>query len=156
DVARIAPFDKIKTGDQLRARGAKNTDGTELTADEVVSGTFRNLAGQITAVDSAANTLTLKDSISKQTVVVRVTHDAQLRKLPPEFAQRIALRLKAAMGAGIPGASAAVGSNSQPARDQASGQFPEGGGAGGMGTRPGGPPDIQQILNRMPPTTLND
>src|SRR5580692_1842321 len=78
DDAKIAPLDQIKVGDQLRARGSKNEDGTELNAEEVVSGTFRNLAGQITAVDSAANTLTLKDAISKQTVVVKVTGDAQL------------------------------------------------------------------------------
>jgi hypothetical protein len=154
DDAKVAPLDQIKVGDQLRARGTKNADATELAAEEVVSGTFRNLAGQITAVDSAANTLTLKDALSKQTVVVRVTGDAQLRKLPPEFAQRIAMRLKGGMAAGIPGAGAAVGGGDQP-RGQGAGQFP-GAGSGGMGGRSGGPPDIQQILNRMPPASLAD
>jgi hypothetical protein len=160
DDARTAPLDQIKVGDQLRARGNKNADGTELTAEEVVSGTFRNLAGQITAVDSAAKTLTLKDALSKQNVVVKVSEDAQLRKLPPEFAQRIAMRLKGGMAAGIPGAGAAVSGGERP-RGQGAGQFPGGGagggmGAGGMGGRSGGPPDIQQILNRMPPASLGD
>jgi len=156
DEAHVAPIDEIKVGDQLRARGTRNADGTELTADEVVSGTFRNLAGQIAAVDAGTNTLTLKDAISKQSVLVKVTSDAQLRKLPPEFAQRIAMRLKSGMASGIPGASAAVGGTSSPAqRGQGSGkgQFPEG---GGMGGRNAGPPDIQQILNRMPPASLSD
>jgi len=154
DEAHVAPLDQIKVGDQLRARGTKNADATELTAEEVVSGTFRNLAGQIAAVDLAANTLTLKDAISKQSVVVKVTADAQLRKLPPEFAQRIAMRLKGGMAAGIPGASAAMGGDdSQSSRRQASGQFP--GGTGGTG-RSGGPADIQQILNRIPPASLTD
>ncbi len=154
DEAHVAPLDQIKVGDQLRARGTKNADATELTAEEVVSGTFRNLAGQIAAVDPAANTLTLKDAISKQSVVVKVTPDAQLRKLPPEFAQRIAMRLKGGMAAGIPGASAAMGGDdSQSSRRQASGQFP--GGTGGTG-RSGGPADIQQILNRIPPASLTD
>jgi hypothetical protein len=114
DDAKVAPIDQIKAGDQLRARGTKNEDGSELAADEVVSGTFRNLAGTITAVDSAANTLTLKDVLSKQSVVVKITPDAQLRKLPAEFAQRIAMRLKGAAAAGIPGAAAAgiVGTSS--------------------------------------------
>ena len=150
DDAKLAPLEQIKMGDQLRARGTKNGDGTELDAQEVVSGTFRNLAGQITATDTAANTLTLKDAISKQTVVVRVSEDAQLRKIPPEFAQRIAMRLKAAMAGGIPGAAAAVGGGEGP-RGQGGGQFP-GGGGGGMGGR--GPADFQQILNRMPPASL--
>ena len=154
DDAKVAPLDQIKVGDQLRARGSKNADATELAAEEVVSGTFRNLAGQMTAVDPAANTLTLKDALSKQTVVVRVTGDAQLRKLPPEFAQRIAMRLKGGMAAGIPGAGAAVGGGDRP-RGQGAGQFP-GAGGGGMGGRGGGPPDIQQILNRMPPASLTD
>jgi co-chaperonin GroES (HSP10) len=151
DDAKVAPLEQIKTGDQLRARGTKNGDGTELDAQEVVSGTFRNLAGQITATDTAANTLTLKDAISKQTVVVRVSGDAQLRKIPPEFAQRIGMRLKAAMAGGIPGAAAAVGGGEQP-RGQG-GQVP-GGGGGGMGGR--GPADFQQMLNRMPPASLTD
>jgi co-chaperonin GroES (HSP10) len=154
DDAKVAPLDQIKVGDQLRARGTRNADATELAAEEVVSGTFRNLAGQITAVDPAANTLTLKDALSKQSVVVRVTGDAQLRKLPPEFAQRIAMRLKGGMAAGIPGAGAALGGGDRP-RGQGAGQFP-GAGGGGMGGRGGGSPDIQQILNRMPPASLTD
>jgi co-chaperonin GroES (HSP10) len=154
DDARVAPLDQIRVGDQLRARGTKNSDGTELDAQEVVSGTFRNLAGQITAIDSAANTLTLKDAISKQTVVVRVTGDAQLRKVPPEFAQRIAMRLKSGMAGGIPGAGEAVGGGERT-RGQGGRQFP-GGGGGGMGGRGGGPPDFQQMLNRMPPASLTD
>jgi co-chaperonin GroES (HSP10) len=152
DDAKIAPLDQIKIGDQLRARGTKSADGTELTAEEVVSGTFRNLAGQIVAVDPVANTLTLKDSISKQSVVVKVTGDAQLRKLPPEFAQRIAMRLKGGMAAGIPGAAAA-GASSQAPRGQGAGQFA---GAGMGGRNGGGPTDIQQILSRMPAASLTD
>ena len=156
DDARVAPIDQIKVGDQLRARGAKNGDGTELDAEEVVSGTFRNLAGSIVAVDPVANTLTLKDSISKQTVVVRVTDDAQLRKLPAEFAQRIATRLKGEAASGIAGAGAAVGGAvGEHARQRSGGNSPDGPG-GGMGGHNGGPPDIQQILSRVPPAHLSD
>jgi len=162
DDAKVAPIDQIKVGDQLRARGAKNEDGTTMDAEEVVSGTFRNLAGQIVAVDTAANTLTLKDSISKQTVVVRVTQDAQVRKLPPEFAQRIAARLKNAAAGGIPGAAAvAGGASGENARERSNGQsggggMGPGGGGPGRGFRNGGPPDIQQILSRIPPANLSD
>src|SRR6266849_7155617 len=43
DDAKPAPLDQIKPGDQLRARGTRSADGTELTAVEIVSGTFRNI-----------------------------------------------------------------------------------------------------------------
>jgi co-chaperonin GroES (HSP10) len=160
DDAKAAPIDQIKVGDQLRARGSKNADGAEIAADEVVSGTFRNLAGTITAVDTSAGTLTLKDLLSKQPVTVKVGSDSQLRKLPPEFAQRIAMRLKAAAAGGIPGAGmAAAGGGSPPPGQGQTGNRPGGGGGfpgGGMGGRAGGPPDIQQILARIPAATLGD
>jgi hypothetical protein len=165
DDAKTAPIDQIKPGDQLRARGTKNDDGTEVTADEVVSGTFRNLAGTITAVDAGASTLTLKDIFSKQSVVVKITSDAQLRKLPAEFAQRIAMRLKAGAAAGIPGAAAAGAGQAgggagagghMVAEGQKPGQFPVGAPGGMEGRRAGGPPDIQQVLSRMPASTLAD
>ena len=158
DDAKFAPFDWIKVGDQLRARGDKNADGTELNAEEVVSGTFRNLAGQITSVDTGGNTLTLWDSISKQSVTVKVTPDSQLRKLPPEFAQRIAARLKSAAAEGVPGAGQALGASSsggEHAKDSLAASPGAPGGMGAMGGR-GGPPDIQQILSRMPPVSLGD
>jgi co-chaperonin GroES (HSP10) len=159
DDAKVAPIDQIKVGDQLRARGTKNEDGTTLDAEEVVSGSFRNLAGPILAVDAAANTLTLKDSISKQTVVVRVTQDAQLRKLPAEFAQRIATRLKGAAAGGIPGAAAAMGGTSEEKSRETSQSSGQGMGPGGSGPSRGfrnGAPDIQQILSRIPPSNLTD
>lgn len=160
DDAKIAPIDQIKSGDQLRARGSKNAEGSEIAADEVVSGTFRNLAGTITAVDPAAGTLTLKDLLGKQPVTVKVSSDSQLRRLPAEFAQRIAMRLKAAAAGGIPGAGMAAGGGAAPAQGQGEGgnRAAAGGGSpgGGMGGRPGGPPDIQQILARMPAASLSD
>jgi hypothetical protein len=161
DDAKVAPIDQIKPGDQLRARGTKNPDGTEIAADEVVSGTFRNLAGAITAVDPSAGTLTLKDVLSKQSVVVKVTGDTQLRKLPAEFAQRIAMRLKAAAAGGIPGAGMAAGGGGSGGT-AADGSAPKSAGAGfpsgpgGMGGRNGGTPDVQQILARMPSASLSD
>jgi co-chaperonin GroES (HSP10) len=159
DDAKVAPLDQIKAGDQLRARGTRNAENTEIDAEEVVSGTFRNLAGTIVAVDTAANSLTLKDSITKQNVVVKVTEDAQLCKLPPEFAQRIATRLKGEAANGIPGAAAATaGTAGEGRRERGSGESSGGtgpaGSGPGRGVRNGG--DIQQMLSRMPPATLDN
>ena len=90
----------IKAGDQLRARGTRSADGSEVSAEEVVSGAFRNIAGTIKAIDPASNTMTVQDAIGKSAVVVKVSSDSQMKKLPPEMAQRIAMRLKGTAGGG--------------------------------------------------------
>src|SRR5580700_4248040 len=56
DEAKPAPFDQVKPGDQLRARGTRSADGNEFAAEEVVSGSFRNIAGTISSIDANANT----------------------------------------------------------------------------------------------------
>ena len=94
DDAKPGTLDQVKPGDQLRARGTKNADGTELAAEEVVSGTFRNVAGLVVAADPGASTVTLTDLVTRRPVTMKITSDSQLRKLPPMMAQRIAMRLK--------------------------------------------------------------
>lgn len=145
DDARPSTIDQVKDGDQLRARGTRSADGNELEAQEIVFGTFRNIVGTITEVDAANNTLSVQDAIARSVVVVRVTADSQIRKLPAEFAQRIAMRLKASNGeAGGQAASAAPTGASAPGNAR----------PGGMGGN--GSPDFQRFLNRIPGGTLAD
>jgi Domain of unknown function (DUF5666) len=154
DDAKSAPLDQIKPGDQLRARGAKSADGSEFQADEIVSGTFRNISGIIISVDSSANTITLTDLVTKKPVVVKITNQSQLRKLPERMAQFIAIRLKGA-GVGAPG-GAASSSAAQTHEGAAGGAE----GATNGGQRPagagGGRADFQQIVSRLPAATLSD
>jgi hypothetical protein len=184
DDAKPGTLDQIKTGDQLRARGTRSADGGELTAEEIVSGAFRNIAGTITSVDSTAGTITVTDLIAKKPVLVKVTSESQLRKFSPEMAQRIAMRLKRAPGDPQPADSGAAGAKStaagtlQQARRAPADVPPSGAGPGAksavatpsqqsqrpagfpgrqLGDMPsGGPPDLQQILSRMPAATLAD
>jgi hypothetical protein len=157
DAAKPAPLDQIKPGDQLRARGARSADGSEFAAEEVVSGTFRNIAGTISAVDSNANTMSVMDLITKKPFVVKITSQSQLRRLPPEIAQRIAFRLKAAATGDQAGSGAGGGASAQTASGSGGGsQRPEGGPGGGGGRPGGGQTDFQQIVNRMPAATLAD
>ena len=152
DDAKPAPLKQIQPGDQLRARGARSADGSEFAAEEVVSGTFRNIAGTISAIDSNANTMSVMDLITKKPFVVKITSQSQLRRLPPEVAQRIALRLK---GAGAGGEQAAAGGPpSQATATNGGSQPPEGGSGGGRSS--GGQADFQQVVNRMPAATLAD
>jgi hypothetical protein len=148
--AQKGTIDQIKTGDQLRARGARNADGKELTAEEVISGTFRNIAGTVSSIDAANNTITVKDILAKKSVVIKFNSDSQLRKLSPQMAQRLAFFLKA-------GAQSAQGGAPAGGQTSTSGT-PAGPGPGGspQGFRPGGGPDFQQMLNRIPSVTLAD
>jgi hypothetical protein len=94
----------VKAGDQFRARGQKNADGTEIDATEAVSGSFRNISGTVSSVDAANSTVTIKDLATKKNVTVKVTPDAEMRRLPDMMARMIAARLKGTMptGAGTP------------------------------------------------------
>ena len=163
DDAKPAPVTDIKAGDQLRARGTRNPDGSEVSAEEVVSGAFRNIAGTIKAIDAASNSMTVQDAISKSAVVVRVSPDSQMKKLPAEMAQRIAMRLKGTAG----GNRDQAGANGQSIKDQDSApgaarartsKSPEAQAANVPGGGPGGngPPDLQRMLSRLPNSTLAD
>jgi hypothetical protein len=146
-------FDQIKTGDQLRARGNRSPDGKEIAAEEVISGTFRNIAGTVSAIDAANSTVTVKDILAKKTVAVKLTPESQMRKLPPQLAQRIAFVLKGPAtgqgGVGTPASANAAG----PGGGQAPAAAGQG---GGPGQRPGGSPDFQQMISRLPAVTLAD
>ncbi len=165
DDAKPGTLDEIKPGDQLRARGNRSTDGSEFAAEEIVTGSFRNIAGTISSIDPAANTVSVIDLITKRPVVVKISAESQVRKLAPETAQRIAMRLKASAAggaAGAPGDAAGAGaqpqpnapSNSSPSNPAALSATGHGGGnpqAGGARST-----DLQQLLNRMPPATVAD
>jgi hypothetical protein len=166
DEATVAPVTQIQPGDQLRARGARSADGSEFTAAEIVSGSFRNIAGIVTGVNAVAGTLTLNDLATKKSVELKVTPESQMRKLPDRMAQGIAMRLKgmgagAAAGApsaGQPGTPSAAAAPQTQGQGQASGA--PGGNAGGPGVAAGasrgGGGDLQQMLSRLPASPLND
>ena len=145
DEAKAAPIDQIKPGDQLRARGTRSTDGSEFAAEEVVSGSFRNIAGTISSVDANANTMTVMDLISKKSFAVKITSQSQLRRLPPEIAQRIAFRLKGAGATGDHAGNGASGAAGQAVIASGGSQHPEGG--PGVNRPGGGQADFQQIVN---------
>lgn len=152
--AEKSTFDQIKTGDQLRARGNRSADGKEVAAEEVISGTFRNIAGTVTAIDAANNTVTVKDILAKKSVVVKLSGDSQMRRLPPQMAQRIAFFLK-----GAPGGAGPEGGNPSAGGGTAAGpggSAPGGAGLGGGQPRPGGGMDFQQMVSRLPAVTLAD
>ena len=159
DEASIAPITAIQPGDQLRARGARSADGNEFSADEIVSGSFRNIAGVVTGVNASAGTLTVNDLATKKPVELKVTPESQMKKLPDRMAQGIAMRLKGmgpggngAAPAGQPGAPPAASGGQSPAANGTSGST----GASGSASGQRGAGDLQQMLGRLPASALSD
>ncbi|MFY9748685.1 MAG: hypothetical protein WBD98_15565 [Acidobacteriaceae bacterium] len=149
--AQTSTLAAIQPGDQVTARGDRS--GDDVTADEIVSGSFRNIAGTVVSTDDSAATVSVKDLVTKKTVTIKTTPDSDLRKLDPQMAQMIAMRLKAgtsgSAGAAAPGAGAA--------------RAPGGAGAGGGGPyrqagagAQGGAGALARLLQRSPQIHVAD
>ncbi|MGA7157434.1 MAG: hypothetical protein WBY53_11325 [Acidobacteriaceae bacterium] len=139
--AKMSSIGEIHKGDQLRVRGTKSADGSTITADAIVTGTFHHYSGLITAVDASAGTVTLKDLVTKKMVTVAVNSSSDVRRLPPMLAERVAMRMRGAAGghAGEHGGGMPAGGS---AEDGASRE-----GRAGM--------DLSQMLSRLPTDTLS-
>ena len=147
--AQPSTLDQIHPGDQLRARGDRSTDGGNITADEIIAGSFRNIAGTVLSLDPAANTVTVRDLATKKPVVILVTVESQMHKLPEQMAQYLATRLK------HPGEGQAA---EHPAGETGAGSPDHAGDHGGgrqsaPGQRGG---DLSQMLQRTPPVQLSE
>ena len=161
--AKPGTLSQIQVGDQLRVRGNKSEDGSTIQAEEIVSGSFKNLSGTIATVNASAGTIMLKDLTTKKMMTVSVTANSDVRKLPPEIAARFAARQRGE-GAAAGGPTGPGGANGAAARPQAAGGSGAGapgsgaprgpGGMGGPGHSAGG--DLSQMLSRLPTETLAD
>jgi hypothetical protein len=151
-------------------------------AQEIVSGSFRNISGTISSLDKTQGTITVHDLATKKTVTVKITSESQLRQLPAQMAQRIAQRLNGASGgnggangdqagpgqtnstrSGAPtakepaaGPGQASGSAAEEGRQRDFGGRGRGMGAGSGGPGAGGAMDLQQMISRMPASTIAD
>src|SRR5271170_1988891 len=145
--AKPGTLAQIQVGDQLRVLGAKSDDGSSIQAEEVVTGSFKNLAGLIATIDVANGTLTLKDLVTKKTVTVKITANSSVRSLPPEAAVRFAARAK-----GV--AAGASGRGDTPAPAQSASNTAGGERAGAPGHSAGA--DLSQLVSRLPNQTIAD
>ncbi|HZG53111.1 MAG TPA: hypothetical protein VEZ40_13325 [Pyrinomonadaceae bacterium] len=153
--AKSSSFAEVKIGDRLRALGEKSADGARFTPEEIVSGAFRQLVGTVTAVDAATGEIKIKGQDNKPLTIL-INSDSNLRRLPPMMAQFMAQRAAGGAGAvGRPAGGGAPGEGARPAQAGGVGGAPgvEGGRGGGQ-RRMGGGLDPQEMLERMPKTTL--
>jgi hypothetical protein len=148
DDAKPSTIDQIRPGDQLRARGTRGADGSSFAAEEIVSGSFRNISGTVNSVDAANNSLNVTDLATKKPVVVQVTAQSKVVKIPTEVARGLAARLK---GGAVGGGAAGAGGAPSGAAGGAQGQGGPGGGGGARGNA-----DLQQIVGRLPAAQLSE
>ncbi len=147
--AKPSVFADLKTGDQMRVLGNKNEDGTRITPEYMVSGTFRNVAAQVISVDAAAKTIKVTDLDTKKPALVKIEAESKMHRLPPNVAGMLAMRLKG--GAGGAGAGGPGGPGGARPAGAPAGAGGPGGGPGGHG---GG--DIEQMLEHLPTVELTD
>lgn len=140
--AKPSTLAEVKVGDQVRALGNPSEDGAKLTAEEIVSGSFRTIAATVISVDAQRSEMRVNDLATKKPVVVKINPDSNLRKLPPPMAQMLAARNRPPEEGEKTGAGGRAG-----------GGAPEGRGGGGM--RAGGG-DLAQMLDKLPAVTLAD
>ena len=126
--AKTSSLAELKVGDQLRAVGEKNADNTLLTAEEIVFGSFRMVAGKVEAVDTAKREIVIKDLQTNKPITIVVDENTLLRRFPADMANRMA----------------------QMQATRAGTQTPNGTGERGTGTARGGERDVDSILEQMP------
>ena len=100
------------------------------------------------SVDASSSKLTVHDVLSKRNVTIKITPDSLLRQLPPEMAQMMAKRLKAAALGAMSGAPNSAASTNDPSAR------PVGSPGGNASSRPGGAPDLQRLISRAPAVSL--
>ena len=171
--ARPSAFADVRVGDQLRALGAKNADGSRFTPEIVAFGSFRTLLGKVVSVDVANKTVKINDEQNKRVLDVSLVADSHVRRLPEMMGMMMArLAGGGAMGGGRFGGGqggggggrqgGARGGGGGGGQTPAGAQPQQGGeGQGGSGQRRmmgggGGGFDIQEMIERLPQVQLSE
>lgn len=171
---------EIKVGDQLRALGDKSADGLTFKAEKYLTGSFKTVAGKITAIDTAKNEITIEDSLNKKPTVIVVSSTTQLKQFPAEMAQNMARMMAMSsmggmqpapggqngqgttfvMGGGQPNVRPANPQGGQPTGNPNGGTPNAGGNPNGQGQRQfgmnrgAGGGNLDDLLERVPTITI--
>lgn len=152
--AKPSTLEEIKAGDQVRTLGRKSPDGSRFTAEELVSGSFVNIAATVDSVDAAANSITVTDLATKKKVVVRLTADSAIRRLPP-FAANMLANAASGRRNGTAG-PAGPAQSPQGRREGVNNPLPPSGAGGPGGMMRERPRDLQTMLERIPAVPVTE
>ncbi|MCA1576447.1 MAG: hypothetical protein LC794_03680 [Acidobacteria bacterium] len=157
--AKPSTFAELKVGDQLRALGDRTEDPLRFNPQKIVTGSFRTVAGVVTAVDPATGEVKINELEKKTPLTIVIKQDAVLRRFPP--ASEMGAMMGGMRGPGGPGGGggqAAPGGQgqAQPAQ-RPQGGAPGGSGGGPVGIGPGrGGFNINDMLERLPTISIAD
>jgi hypothetical protein len=154
--ARQSTLGELRVGDQLRATGERSGDGTRFAAQEIISGTFARVAGQVASVDAGRGEVTVKSEQTGETFTVNVGRNSVLKRVSAEaseaFEQRRGARReerraeREAAGGTSEGAQRGERRRERGARGEGrGGERPRGGGGGG---------NLLQLLESLPAVTV--
>jgi hypothetical protein len=137
--AAASRFADLKVGDQLRALGDKSADGRTFKAEEVVSGAFKTIGVTVTEIDLQKNEIKATTLDQKKPVLIVLTKDSMLHRIPPLLAASIAQKAlankRANPGTGGPQPAALTPKTAPTAS---------------------APADVQQAIDELPRLTLTD
>ena len=170
--AQPSSFTEVRVGDQVRALGEKNADGSRFTPEIVAFGSFRTILATVKSIDAANNQIQITNEQNKQTLTVALAPDSQLRRMTPMMGMMLARFAGGGGGQGMggpgggggrvggrgggPGGGGQPGAGGQPQGGEAR-RPPEGGGEGGGGGRRGmggGGFDVHELIERLPQAQL--
>ena len=143
--AKPSTFSELKIGDQLRALGERTPDGLRFTPQKIVTGSFRTVAGTVTAVDPATGEIKINEMEKKHPLTIVIKHDAVLRKFP-SAAEMGPMMGGFGRGQGLSGGAPAA--QTAPSGQAQPGGRPQGG--------PGRGFNINDMLERLPTISLAD
>lgn len=81
--AQPSRLEAVRVGDQLRALGKRNEDGTSYEAEQIVFGTFKTLSVTVVSVNAENKEITAKDD-GGATLTLRITPDSTLKQVPEQ------------------------------------------------------------------------
>ena len=130
--AKKSSIGEIAVGDQIRARGEKNSDGSTLKAEDIVFGAFQTRVGLIVSWTAGSGLLTVAESGTGKQLTVHVGPDAQIKAMPS-----FGVPGEGGMGRGGPPPGAGGPPNGMPGRS--------------LPAADSGPPDIVRMVEQLPP-----
>jgi hypothetical protein len=133
--AKPSSFHEIRVGDQVRALGKTNSDGTHFISEEIVSGDFQAVGGIVTSVNPETREVKISSFGTKQPLTIVITRDTMVRRISPALATTLISK------PGNPGSQTKQAqSEGQHASDRSRTQMTG---------------DLQETLERQPPVPLD-
>ncbi len=89
--AKKSSIAEIEKGDEIRVLGNRNSDGSEVSAEKIVTGSFSQTSGTIKSIDLDKGQITIQEVWSKKVVTISVLPVSVLKQFPEETASRLAM-----------------------------------------------------------------